>query len=45
MAPDFTVVDKWQRIGWLGALVGGGALVYAVAMLVLGFRLRDFREH
>ena len=45
VAPDFTVVDKWQRIGWLGALVGGGALVYAVAMLVLGFRLRDFREH
>lgn len=45
VAPDFTVVDKWQRIGWLGALVGGGALVYAVAMLVLGFRLRDFPEH
>ena len=45
VAPDFTVVDKWQRIGWLGALVGGGGLVYAVAMLVLGFRLRDFREH
>ena len=45
VAPDFTVVDKWQRIGWLGALVGGGALVYAAAMLVLGFRLRDFREH
>ncbi len=45
VAPDFTVVDKWLRIGWLGALVGGGALVYAVAMLVLGFRLRDFREH
>ena len=45
VAPDFTVVDKWQRIGWLGALVSGGALVYAVAMLVLGFRLRDFREH
>lgn len=44
-APDFTVVDKWQRIGWLAALVGGGALVYALAMLSLGFRLRDFREH
>lgn len=45
VAPDFTVVDKWQRIGWLAALVGGGALVYALAMLSLGFRLRDFREH
>jgi putative peptidoglycan lipid II flippase len=45
IAPDFTVVDKWQRMGWLATLVGGGALVYALAMLALGFRLRDFREH
>lgn len=45
LAPDFTAVDKWQRIGWLLALVGGGAAVYALAMLALGFRLRDFREH
>lgn len=45
LAPDFTLVDKWQRIGWLGTLVLGGALTYALAMLALGFRLRDFREH
>lgn len=45
LAPDFTVVDKWQRIGWLGALVFGGAAVYGLAMLALGFRPRDFREH
>ena len=45
LAPDFTVVDKWQRIGWLAALVCGGALVYALAMVALGFRPRDFREH
>lgn len=45
LAPDFTLVDKWQRIGWLGTLVLGGALTYALAMLALGFRPRDFREH
>ena len=45
LAPDFTLVDKWQRIGWLGALVFGGAAVYGLAMLALGFRPRDFREH
>lgn len=44
LAPEFTEVGKWLRIGWLGALVGGGALVYAVAMLALGFRPREFRE-
>lgn len=45
LAPEFTLVDKWQRIGWLGALVTGGAAVYGLAMLALGFRPRDFREH
>lgn len=45
VAPDFTVVDKWQRLGWLVTLVVGGASVYVLAMLALGFRLRDFREH
>ncbi|MFN7136793.1 MAG: murein biosynthesis integral membrane protein MurJ [Thermomonas sp.] len=45
LAPDFTAVDKWLRLGWLALLVGGGAGVYALAMLALGFRPRDFREH
>ena len=45
LAPDFTVVDKWQRIGWLATLVFGGAAVYGLSMLALGFRPRDFREH
>jgi putative peptidoglycan lipid II flippase len=45
LAPDFTVVDKWQRLGWLLVLVAGGAMMYAVALLALGFRPRDFREH
>ena len=45
LAPEFPDVGKWQRITWLSALVGGGAVSYAMAMLLLGFRLRDFREH
>ena len=34
-----------QRVLWLGVLVIGGVSVYLVAMLLLGFRLRDLREH
>jgi putative peptidoglycan lipid II flippase len=45
LAPEFTLAGKWTRIGWLGLLVGGGALAYALALLALGFRPRDFREH
>ena len=45
LAPDFTEVGKGQRMGWLALLVGGGAVTYGVAMLALGFRPRDFREH
>jgi putative peptidoglycan lipid II flippase len=45
LAPEFTEAGKWQRIGWLALLVGGGAATYALAMLALGFRPRDFREH
>ncbi|MBV2209323.1 MAG: murein biosynthesis integral membrane protein MurJ [Thermomonas sp.] len=45
LAPEFTTADKWQRIGWLSTLVIGGALTYALAMVALGFRPRDFREH
>lgn len=44
-APDFTAVDKWQRVGWLSMLVAGGALAYAAALLALGFRPRDLRDH
>jgi putative peptidoglycan lipid II flippase len=45
LAPEFTEAGKWQRVGWLAVLVGGGAATYALAMLALGFRPRDFREH
>jgi len=45
LAPEFTEAGKWTRMGWLGLLVGGGAATYALALLALGFRPRDFREH
>jgi putative peptidoglycan lipid II flippase len=45
LAPEFTAMGAWTRVWWLAALVGGGALAYALAMLALGFRPRDFREH
>jgi len=45
VAPDFTVAPLVQRIVWLAALVGGGVLVYLAAMVLLGFRWRDLREH
>jgi len=43
--PDFTAVPVASRIAWLGALVGGGALVYGAAMLAMGFRPGDLKEH
>ena len=44
-APDFTAVGLWPRVMWLAFLVAGGAAVYFAAMLAMGFRLRDLREH
>lgn len=44
-APDFTLAPAMLRIIWLGILVAGGGLIYGLAMLALGFRLSDFREH
>lgn len=43
--PDFTVMDKWHRIGWLAALVCGGGAVYLIGLVALGFRPHDLREH
>ena len=43
--PDFSGLDKWHRVGFLAALVGGGALVYAGTLLALGLRPRDLRGH
>ena len=42
--PDFTGMPKWDRIGWLLALVGGGGATYAVVLVALGFRPRDLRH-
>ena len=44
-APDFTLVPTMQRIAWLALLVVGGMVVYLAAMLAVGFRPRDLREH
>lgn len=41
--PGFTGLDKWQRIGCLTLLVGGGGLTYLLAMVAMGFRPRDLR--
>ncbi len=41
--PGFGGMDKWQRIGSLALLVGGGGLTYLLAMLAMGFRPRDLR--
>ncbi len=41
--PCFGGMDKWQRIGSLALLVGGGGLTYLLAMLAMGFRPRDLR--
>ena len=43
--PDFGGLDKWHRVGALGVIVGGGAVVYAMALLALGLRPRDLRGH
>ncbi|GMV29417.1 MAG: putative lipid II flippase MurJ [Rhodanobacteraceae bacterium] len=39
----WTEIPTWQRIVQLGALVGGGGVVYVVALLAQGFRLRELR--
>ncbi|MDR0182568.1 murein biosynthesis integral membrane protein MurJ [Lysobacter arvi] len=44
-APAFTQVGQLARVGYLAVLVGGGGVVYVAALLALGFRPRDLREH
>lgn len=45
VGPDFTQVGFSTRIVWLIVLVGGGVATYALAMVALGFRPRELREH
>lgn len=33
------------RVAWLAAIVAGAAAAYFAALLLLGFRLKDFRRH
>ncbi|MCG6118473.1 MAG: murein biosynthesis integral membrane protein MurJ [Aquimonas sp.] len=42
--PDFGDYGALGRVWRLSALVGGGAVVFALAMLALGFRPRDMAE-
>jgi putative peptidoglycan lipid II flippase len=43
--PDFTAVRAMTRILWLAGLTIAGAVVYGVAMLGLGFRVRELHGH
>ena len=43
--PDFTKIAALQRILWLGALVAAGVGAYGMAMVAMGFRPRELREH
>ncbi len=45
VAPDFTAAAATTRIAWLAILVAGGGVTYGLAMLALGFRPRELREH
>ena len=43
--PDFTAVGAVKRIVWLAGLTVAGVIAYGIAMLALGFRPRELREH
>jgi putative peptidoglycan lipid II flippase len=45
LGPDFTKVETLWRIVWLSGLVVGGAGAYGLAMLAMGFRMRELHEH
>jgi putative peptidoglycan lipid II flippase len=41
--PEWTDVEKWERVGRLAALVIAGGGAYVVALFAMGFRPRDLR--
>ncbi len=43
--PDFTLVSSTLRVVWLGGLVVGGAAIYGIVMLMMGFRIRELHAH
>ncbi len=36
--------DMWQRVTQMAILVGGGAIIYLLVLLLMGMRLRDLRH-
>jgi putative peptidoglycan lipid II flippase len=43
--PDWSSVEKWERVWRLAVLVGAGGGAYLVTLFALGFRLRELRAH
>jgi putative peptidoglycan lipid II flippase len=44
-APDFTIAPVAARLVWLLALVAAGGLAYGIALVAMGWRPRELREH
>jgi putative peptidoglycan lipid II flippase len=43
--PDWSGVEKWERVWRLAVLVCAGGGAYLATLFALGFRLRDLRAH
>jgi putative peptidoglycan lipid II flippase len=43
--PDWSGVEKWERVWRLAVLVCAGGSAYLATLFALGFRLRDLRAH
>jgi putative peptidoglycan lipid II flippase len=41
--PEWSAVEKWERVWRLAALVGAGGGAYVGTLFAMGFRLRDLR--
>jgi peptidoglycan biosynthesis protein MviN/MurJ (putative lipid II flippase) len=37
-------MNAWQRVGWMGVLVAGGAGIYFGTLYVLGMRVQNLRH-
>jgi putative peptidoglycan lipid II flippase len=43
--PDWSGVEKWERVWRLAVLVCAGGSAYLATLFALGFRLRELRAH